>query len=179
MNRQIRIRAAVATAVAIVAAGTFAAGVSVATPAASNGNGATAGVSVSVGKPSEQKIAALFDQWNAALQTGDPKKVAARYCSDAVLLPTASPKIRTNSAEITDYFEHFLEKKPQGTKKRTIINVLDGNSAIDQGLYVFTLTDPKTSEKSQVEARYNYAYEKRNGTWCIANHHSSVLPPAS
>ncbi|MES9966170.1 MAG: DUF4440 domain-containing protein, partial [Sedimenticola sp.] len=38
----------------------------------------------------ENQISALFDQWNSALQTGDPKKVAALYESNGILLPTVS-----------------------------------------------------------------------------------------
>jgi uncharacterized protein (TIGR02246 family) len=132
----------------------------------------------STSKPTEKQIAALFDGWNAALRTGDSEKVADRYAKDAVLLPTASPQIRTNRAEIVDYFDHFLLNKPKGTKIRSVINVLDSNSAIDAGLYVFNLTDPKTGEQKNVEARYTYEYEKRGGKWLIVNHHSSVLPAA-
>ncbi|WP_406458301.1 SgcJ/EcaC family oxidoreductase [Streptomyces sp. NBC_01622] len=127
-------------------------------------------------KPSKKQIAALFDGWNAALQTGDPKKVANRYASDAVLLPTVSNEIRTDRPEIVDYFEHFLPNKPVGKKIETIVNVLDSNSAIDTGIYEFTLTDPDTGAKRVVEARYTYEYEKRGGKWLIVNHHSSVMP---
>ncbi len=126
-------------------------------------------------KPSKAQIAALFDTWNAALVTGDPRKVAALYAPDAVLLPTASPKIRTNRAQIVDYFEHFLKNKPSGKKIRTVVDVLDADSAIDTGLYRFTLT--KDGKKQAVDARYTYVYEKRGGKWLIVNHHSSVLPP--
>lgn len=127
-------------------------------------------------QPGKDRIAGLFDTWNKALQTGDPKKVADLYASDAVLLPTVSDKIRTDRAEIVDYFEHFLRNKPVGVKVETIVNVLDKNSAIDTGVYAFTLTDPKTGAKSTVKARYTYEYEKRNGKWLIANHHSSKMP---
>ncbi|WP_128381726.1 SgcJ/EcaC family oxidoreductase [Streptomyces cavernae] len=164
-------RTATVAIAALVVAGTLTAGVSIATPEQS--------APAVAAKPTKKQITALFDGWNAALKSGDPQKVAARYAKDAVLLPTASPKIRTNHAEIVDYFEHFLANKPQGKKIRTIVNVLDSNSAIDTGLYEFTLTDPKTGEKRKVEARYTYEYEKRGGKWLIVNHHSSVLPPAS
>ncbi|AUY52389.1 SgcJ/EcaC family oxidoreductase [Streptomyces sp. CB01881] len=167
MNPKIRTRAVIATAAAAAAVGTFTAGVGV----------AQAGDEQSRrGKVTEREIAGLFDQWNAALQTGDPEKVADRYAQDAVLLPTASPKIRTNHAEIADYFEHFLQKKPRGEKIRSVINILDANSAIDAGLYRFHLTDPATGATKAVEARYTYEYEKRGGKWLIVNHHSSVLP---
>ncbi|WP_327587856.1 SgcJ/EcaC family oxidoreductase [Nonomuraea sp. NBC_00507] len=127
-------------------------------------------------KPSKAQIAALFITWNAALTSGDPRKVADLYAPGAVLLPTASPKIRTNRAQIVDYFEHFLQKKPTGKKIRTIVKVLDANTAIDTGLYRFTLTG-KDGKKQSVDARYTYLYEKRGGQWLIVNHHSSVLPP--
>ncbi|GAA2792997.1 SgcJ/EcaC family oxidoreductase [Streptomyces showdoensis] len=127
-------------------------------------------------RPSEKQIAGLFDTWNKALQTGDPQKVADLYAADGVLLPTVSNQVRTDRAEIVDYFEHFLQKKPVGKKVETIVEVLDRNSAIDTGVYEFTLTDPKTGQKSTVAARYTYAYEKRGGAWKIVNHHSSKMP---
>ena len=164
MNRRsITKRAAVITATALVAVGT------VGTVAA------TAGPDHAQ-KPSKKQIAALFTTWNATLQTGDAHKVANLYAKDAVLLPTVSNKVRTDRAGIVDYFEHFLKNKPVGKKVQTIVNVLDTNSAIDTGVYEFTLTDPKTGVKRVVEARYTYEYEKRNGVWKIVNHHSSAMP---
>lgn len=164
-TRKTRIRAAVVTATALVTAATVSVGVSQA-----GGSGGPEH------RPSKKQIAGLFDKWNAALRTGDPEKVADLYAKDAVLLPTVSNRIRTDHAQVVDYFEHFLQNKPVGEKKRTIINVLDGNSAIDTGIYAFTLTDPKTGAKRVVEARYTYEYEKRGGKWLIVNHHSSAMP---
>ncbi|MDN3296600.1 SgcJ/EcaC family oxidoreductase [Streptomyces ficellus] len=166
MTRKARIRAALVTTTALVTGATVTVGVG----AASSDAGA---------RPTKKQIAALFDGWNKALQSGDAETVAARYAKDAVLLPTASPQIRTDRAAIIDYFEHFQDNKPRGEKIRSVINVLDQNSAIDTGLYRFHFTDAKTGEERTVEARYTYAYEKRNGTWLIVNHHSSVLPPAN
>ncbi|MEV5436655.1 SgcJ/EcaC family oxidoreductase [Streptomyces sp. NPDC052682] len=164
----IRKRVALATAVAAVASGTFFAGVGVA--------GAEP-----AGKPAKPvtkaQVLGLFDQWNAALQTGDPKKVAALYASDGVLLPTVSNQVRTDRAEIVDYFEHFLKNKPFGTKIESHVNILDADNAIDTGTYEFALTDPKTRVKSTVKARYTYVYEKQpDGRWLIVNHHSSKMP---
>ncbi|MFJ8476680.1 SgcJ/EcaC family oxidoreductase [Kitasatospora sp. NPDC094011] len=167
MKSTFRTRAVLGTAAVVAAVGTFTAGVGAAQAGEEQNRR---------GKASEREIAALFDQWNAALQTGDADQVADRYAPDAVLLPTASPVIRTDRAGIVDYFEHFLEKKPRGEKVRSVINVLDANSAIDAGLYRFYLTDPKTGVTKPVDARYSYEYEKRGGRWLIVNHHSSVLP---
>ncbi|MFE5712280.1 SgcJ/EcaC family oxidoreductase [Streptomyces sp. NPDC056501] len=170
MTPKSRLRAVLAASLAVATLGTFAAGVGVAEEKDGRKDGKQHG------RVAEREIAALFDQWNAALLTGDPEKVADRYAEDAVLLPTASPRIRTERAEIVDYFAHFLQKKPRGEKVRSVIHVLDRNSALDAGLYRFHLTDPKTGVTKAVDARYTYEYEKRDGRWLIVNHHSSVLP---
>jgi uncharacterized protein (TIGR02246 family) len=140
---------------------------------------ATAHHSTTSAEPTKKQILALFDRWNATLATGDADKVADLYAPDGVLLPTVSPKIRTTHAEIADYFEHFLENKPVGRKDRSVVDILDRNTAVDAGLYTFTLTDPDTGVKREVKARYTYLYEKTGGKWLIVNHHSSVLPAAS
>jgi uncharacterized protein (TIGR02246 family) len=125
-------------------------------------------------KTRAQDIAALFDRWNAALATLDPDKVVALYAPDAVLLPTVSNKPRTNQEEIREYFVHFLAKKPQGHIDFRIIK-LGCNSALDTGLYTFTLHAPK-GKTQKVAARYSYVYEYLNGQWLIEHHHSSALP---
>ncbi|MGI5368473.1 SgcJ/EcaC family oxidoreductase [Streptomyces iakyrus] len=163
--------AAAATATAVLAAGTFALGAGVAGAEAGSKGGKHA-------KPvTKAQVLGLFDQWNAALRTGDPKKVADLYAKDAVLLPTVSNQVRTDRAGIVDYFEHFLRNKPKGTKIESVVNVLDRDTVIDTGVYEFELTDHDTGAKSTVEARYTYAYEKQpNGKWLIVNHHSSKMP---
>ncbi|MZF90327.1 SgcJ/EcaC family oxidoreductase [Streptomyces sp. SID5643] len=173
MNRRpARRRIAVAaTTTAVLAAGTFALGAGIAGADAGSKGGQHA-------KPvTKAQVLGLFDRWNAALQTGDPKKVADLYAKDAVLLPTVSDRIRTDRAGIVDYFEHFLQNKPQGTKIESVVNVLDRDTVIDTGVYEFELTDHGTGAKSTVKARYTYAYEKQpNGKWLIVNHHSSKMP---
>jgi uncharacterized protein (TIGR02246 family) len=169
-RRSITKRAAVVTATALVAVGTVTAGVSIAGQEhAAKGKKATKAAT-------QAQVASLFDTWNAALQTRDSAKVADLYAKDAVLLPTVSNQVRTDRAQIVDYFDHFLANKPVGTKVKTIVNVLDSNSAIDTGVYRFALTDHDTGEKRTVEARYTYTYEKIGGKWLIVNHHSSAMP---
>ncbi|MBP2326021.1 uncharacterized protein (TIGR02246 family) [Kibdelosporangium banguiense] len=127
--------------------------------------------------PTAQDIARQFDIWNTALATGDPNKVADLYAPDAVLLPTVSNKVRTDRAGIVDYFEHFLASKPSGVIEQEVINVLDPDTAINTGVYRFTLT--QNGVQQQVEARYTYVYELRDGKWLIINHHSSAMPEKS
>ncbi|MGW8768316.1 SgcJ/EcaC family oxidoreductase [Streptomyces sp. NPDC055815] len=176
MKHTPRTRVVLAGGLAVAAIGTLVAGVGVAQAGEHDPRPVEAREKERRGKPTEREIAGLFDRWNAALRSGDPERVADLYAEDAVLLPTASPRIRTDHAGIADYFTHFLQKRPRGEKIRTEINVLDADSAIDAGLYRFHLTDPKTGVTQPVDARYTYVYEKREGRWLIVNHHSSVLP---
>jgi len=125
--------------------------------------------------PTESQIAALFRKWNAALATGDANCVADLYAPDAVLLPTASPFIRTTRAGIVDYFEHFLQREPQAVIQRQIIDILGPTSAVNTGLYRFALT-MQDGSRTTLDARYTFVYELRRGRWLIINHHSSVVP---
>ncbi|WP_327072969.1 hypothetical protein OG196_11195 [Kitasatospora purpeofusca] len=73
MNRRIRTRVVLAATAVAVVAGTFTAGVGVARAGDAPGHR---------GKATEREIAGLFEQWNAALRSGDPGKVAERYAED-------------------------------------------------------------------------------------------------
>jgi hypothetical protein len=48
-------------------------------------------------KTKTEIIGGLFDKWNAALQTGNPERVADLYAPDGVLLPTVSNQVRSPS----------------------------------------------------------------------------------
>ena len=62
----------------------------------------------------EDEVKGLFNLWNDALATLDPKKVANRYAKTSVLLPTVSDVPRTDYAGLEDYFTNFLKLEPQG-----------------------------------------------------------------
>lgn len=163
--RKVRMGAIVATGVAAAA---------VVTGCSTGATASPAPAPAAPGRPTEQQIAALFGQWNAALATGDPQRVADLYAPDAVLLPTVSNQVRRNRAEIVDYFTKFLQSKPQGVIQDEIVDVLDADTAINTGVYEFTLS--KDGKAERVRARYTYVYELRDGKWLIVNHHSSAMP---
>jgi len=167
--RKIPRGAVVVTAVAVTA---VAAGCGTGTAATPTGAATFTGAAPA--RPAEQQIAALFPQWNAALATGDPQKVADLYAPDAVLLPTVSNEVRRSRAEIVDYFTKFLQSKPQGVIENEIVDVLDADTAVNTGVYEFALT--KDGKTERVRARYTYVYELREGKWLIVNHHSSAMP---
>jgi uncharacterized protein (TIGR02246 family) len=104
--------------------------------------------------------------------------IGALYAPDAVLLPTLSPEIRTDHDGIVDYFEHFLARNPSGERTRSVVEVPDGTTAIDTGLYRFTFTAADGTQ-TFADARYTFVYEKLDGRWLIVNHHSSLVPAAS
>ena len=119
---------------------------------------------------SSENITQLFNNWNQALQTGDPKQVASLYHPEAVLLPTVSNQVRHNHAEIEDYFVHFLAKGPQGTLNEQNIRIF-GDLAINSGVYTFQFNDD-----SRVQARYTFVYRQQADGWLIIEHHSSAMP---
>ena len=107
---------------------------------------------LSKGEPiTESEVRGLFNLWNDALATEDPRKVANRYSTNGVLLPTVSDIPRTDYPGIVNYFTNFLKLKPQG-------EILDGNIIIgnnwaqDAGVYEFTMG--ATGDK--VKGRYSY-----------------------
>ncbi|MGE8320942.1 MAG: DUF4440 domain-containing protein [Comamonas sp.] len=120
---------------------------------------------------SEPEIAALFDRWNASLQTGDPQKVGANYAPRSILLATLSNQPRVTAQERAEYFHHFLENRPSGTVTQRHIDI-GCNMAVDSGLYTFRFA--KTGAVAQ--ARYTYAYRWDGAQWLIISHHSSLMP---
>ena len=119
----------------------------------------------------EEEVRGLFEVWNAALQTLDPKEVAALYSKNGNLLPTLSDKQRLTFLEIEDYFINFLKYEPVGEILSG--DVLVGtNWAQDAGIYEFTMGT--TGEK--VRGRYTFVYVYEDGKWRISQHHSSMMP---
>ena len=115
-------------------------------------------------------ILALFDQWNNALQSGDPKQVASLYEGDGILLPTVSNKVRHNHEEIEDYFVHFVAKGPVGKINEANVRIFN-ELAINSGIYTFTFKDGVS-----VQARYTFVYRWNGESWLITEHHSSQMP---
>jgi len=118
----------------------------------------------------ENNILSLFEDWNSALQTGDPKQVAALYETNAILLPTISNKVRHNHEELEDYFVNFLAKGPVGKIDESNVRTF-GDVAINSGVYTFTFKDG-----ASVQARFTYVYRWNGQKWLIVEHHSSQMP---
>lgn len=119
------------------------------------------------------EIAELFDRWNAALQTGDPRKVAQLYAKSAILLPTLSSRLRQSPEAIEEYFEEFLRLKPRSKIIQQNVRLFD-DIAINSGVYVFEIE--REGQPLSVKARFTFIYHCEGGDWKIIEHHSSLLP---
>tara|TARA_Y100000766_G_scaffold176154_1_gene151288 strand:+ start:189 stop:554 length:366 start_codon:yes stop_codon:yes gene_type:complete len=119
---------------------------------------------------SQNEITALFDEWNAAIQTGNPKTVAALYESNGILLPTLSNNVRHNHEEIEDYFVRFLANGPAGKIDEGNVRTF-GEIAINSGIYTFSFKDG-----TSVSARFSFVYRWNGERWMIIEHHSSAMP---
>ena len=116
------------------------------------------------------EIIALFDGWNSALKTGDPKRVAALYADDAILFPTLSGKVCRNRDAIEEYFEFFIAGGPDGKIDEVHFRLFE-EIAVSSGVYTFTLNDG-----SAVQARFTFVYRREGDHWVIIEHHSSRMP---
>ena len=120
----------------------------------------------------EEEILKLFDQWNAALQTGDADEVVKQYAETAILEPTVSNLVRHNPREIRDYFVHFLAKGPSGKIDEANVRIY-GGIAINSGVYTFRF---RSGPVETVQARFTFVYQWIGGRWLIVEHHSSAMP---
>lgn len=115
-------------------------------------------------------VKSLFQEWNRALLTGNPKNVIELYSLDAILLPTASNIVRHNHREIEDYFIDFLKKEPKFELVESNIRVFN-TLAIHSGRYSATFKhDPF------IVARFTFVYQCISERWLIIEHHSSKMP---
>jgi uncharacterized protein (TIGR02246 family) len=132
------------------------------------------GFSESGGQPaSKETIAALFHDWNKALQSGKAEEVLKLYAPDAILLPTVSNKVRHNHEEIKDYFLTLLASKPSVKMDEQNIRIF-GPMAINSGVYTIKLT--RDGKPAEIPARFTFVYQRQGDRWVIVEHHSSAMP---
>ncbi|MFA5188123.1 MAG: SgcJ/EcaC family oxidoreductase [Patescibacteria group bacterium] len=124
----------------------------------------------------EKKLAQEnFNNWNEALLTGDPKKVAALYYEDTTFLPTLSEEFKIGQKGTEEYFKHFLEKNPSGEIIKDEVQTISPDNYIHSGMYNFEV-GPE-GKRETVEARFTFVWQKdKSGEWKIIHHHSSVKP---
>ena len=127
-------------------------------------------------------IEEVIQNWLDTVCRHNPQDIVDLYASDGVLLGTVAKTMKVGRAEIIEYFNMFVEKRPCG--KFTEINVQNfgNNYAVADGTYTFKLTED--GETTEVPARFTFVLRKvvggpntpNRGGWLIASHHSSANP---
>lgn len=130
-------------------------------------------MSEQIAMPTE-KIAALLDDWRAALASGDPAKIAELYAPDAVLLPTASYQIRLEPGQIRRYFRDLMQRSPSARFMEVHSRLFD-TVGINSGIYTFTMHRDDGTPFDLV-CRFTFVYLLFDGVWKIIEHHSSIMP---
>jgi uncharacterized protein (TIGR02246 family) len=113
----------------------------------------------------------LLQKWTNTVKDGDANQVVNLYHNDGILLGTFSNKERVGHGLILEYFENLL-KAPVEVEIVSEHPIVFESAAVNSGLYNF-ITKGKT-----INARFSFVYQKDNGDWKIASHHSSVMPEA-
>ena len=127
------------------------------------------------GAEPKEEVAAATAAWAQALGEDDPDKVLPLYSSDAVLWGTLSPKLRSDSAALRDYFVGAFKVLPglKVTFGDQLIRVY-GNTAVNTGYYTFSYV--QNGESKIFPARYSFTYVRNGDRWMIVDHHSSAMP---
>ena len=122
-----------------------------------------------------EKIAALLDDWGAALASGDPARIADLYAPDAVLLPTASyPRSGWNPARSAAISAISCSATQVRASWRCIRACFE-TVGINSGIYTFTMHRDDGTPFDLV-CRFTFVYLLFDEVWKIIEHHSSIMP---
>lgn len=121
--------------------------------------------------PTTAEIGALFDRWNAALQSGDAEQVVALYIPDSVLLSFNSSTLCQSVDEKLDFYNLLLAQRPWAACVESQIHRGHG-TAVDSGRCTLHLVE--TDE--YLHGSYTFTYVWDGSTWLISSHHLSAQP---
>jgi uncharacterized protein (TIGR02246 family) len=123
----------------------------------------------------EEAVRSWFDEWNAAMATGEASVVANWYSPQAVMVPIVSSTPRTTPQEIFEYYQLFLWSRPQARAIQSYVTV-SKHWCKDVGVLEYTLKDSNGEIQERIKERYSflYIYDDSAG-WKIAHHHSAVI----
>lgn len=123
---------------------------------------------------SMQQVVAATDEWRAAYDSRDPKRITAQYAPDAALWGTTLKVIATTPSAVAEYFKDA----PARPDSRVVFGEQNirvyGEFALNSGTYTFK--GVRDGKPVLLPARYSFAFRKQEGKWLIVDHHSSWLP---
>jgi len=117
----------------------------------------------------------LMANWVSAFNHEDIAAINNCYADHAVLWGTHANQLINGSAGVHQYFKTVFDS---GRKVR--VRILDTQSTdslnlkIVNGSYTFFSAHPNANV--EVQARYTFVWQLREGAWQVITHHSSVLP---
>ncbi len=116
-----------------------------------------------------------LNTWIELVSKHGVESVVNLYADDGVLLGTFSDEIRQGKDKIREYFEFFLNKKPNATVVDFKKHVVDDSNYSVNGFYDFEVDDQDGARQIS-RARFTFVFQKQNGVFKILSHHSSVMP---
>lgn len=122
-------------------------------------------------------VKALLTNWKNSICEPNPssEKISELYDENALLHGTFANTISKGRGQVKDYFDNLLEKPNTCVEIISNKTQIQGNTAINTGIYEFLSGDKENPDREK--ARYNFVYAKgQDGQWRIINHHSSVIP---
>ena len=123
---------------------------------------------------SMQQVAAATDEWRAAYDSREPKRISAQYATDAALWGTTLKAIATTPSAVAEYFKDA----PARPDARVVFGEQNirvyGEFALNSGTYTFK--GVRDGKPVSLPARYSIAFRRQEGKWLIVDHHSSWLP---
>ena len=122
-------------------------------------------------------VVVAANSWAQAFNDCNPEKLATLYLPDAVLWGTVSQTVISTPAGVRQYFDRACAATPQFKVSfgEQLVRVY-GDAANNSGTYTFSRT--VDGQLRSGPARYSFTYRNVNGTWLIADHHSSLVPAA-
>ena len=121
----------------------------------------------------DDEIKAATAAWVEAYNSRNPVRIASLYAPGSVFWGTTSKVIRATPADIADYFKD-AGKRPDArvTLGEQVVRVY-GEVGLNTGSYTFT--DNRDGQLVSRPARFSMAFQKREGTWVLVQHHSSEV----
>ena len=123
---------------------------------------------------SKQQVSAATNEWRAAYDSRDPKRITALYATDAALWGTNLKAIATTPAAVAEYFKDA----PARPDARVVFGEQNiriyGDFALNSGTYSFN--GMRDGKPVSLPARFSLAFRRQEGKWMIVDHHSSWLP---
>lgn len=113
--------------------------------------------------------------WINLVSIQDIDSVVNLYADDGVLLGTFSDEIRQGKVKIREYFDFFLNKKPNATIIDYKKHIVDDNNYSVNGFYDFEV-DSQDGSRQISRARFTFVFQKQGDVFKILSHHSSVMP---